>query len=79
MRPQACRRNRLQSLLKAELEEARKQSAEEISLIQKRLDAATEAGDAQSAMLIQQQLDEANAKAAEVEREKQGGYRQGKD
>ena len=58
-------------LAEAELEEARKQSAEEISLIQQRLDAATEAGDAQSAMLIQQQLDEANAKAAEVEREKQ--------
>jgi myosin heavy subunit len=58
-------------LAEAELTEARKQSAEEISLIQQRLDAATEAGDAQSAMLIQQQLDEANAKAAEVEREKQ--------
>ena len=55
----------------AELADARKQNEEEIALIQQRLDAATEAGDTQAAMLIQQQLDEANAKAAEVEREKQ--------
>lgn len=58
-------------LAEAELEEARKQSAEEIALIQKRLDAATDAGDTQSAMLIQQQLDAANAQAEETEREKQ--------
>lgn len=58
-------------LAEAELTEARKQSAEEIALIQKRLDAATEAGDEQAALLLQQQINEANAKSAEVEREKQ--------
>lgn len=58
-------------LAEAELTEARKQNTEEIALIQKRLDAATEAGDAQAAMLIQQQLDEANARAADIEAEKQ--------
>ena len=58
-------------LAEAELEDARKQSAEEIALIQKRLDAAKEAGDEQAALLLQQQINEANAKSAEVEREKQ--------
>ena len=58
-------------LAEDELADARATSEKEIALIQKRLDAAKEAGDEQAAILIQQQIDEANARAAEIEEEKQ--------
>jgi len=58
-------------LAEAELADARATSEKEIALIQKRLDAAKEAGDEQAAILIQQQIDEANARATEIEEDKQ--------
>lgn len=53
------------------LADAKAKNEEEIALIEKRLQAAKEAGDDESAMLLQQQIDKANADAAEVEAEKQ--------
>ena len=53
------------------LADTRAKNEEEIALIEKRLQAAKDAGDDESAMLLQQQIDKANADAAEVEAEKQ--------
>lgn len=53
------------------LKESRERNEEEISLIEARLAAALDAGDEQSAILLRQQMEEAQAAHEEVEREKQ--------